>query len=122
VRIIRDPATVEAIIDVLIELPDSPREFAIDNCVFISVGYAAQGQTVNTNLERDWLIAVHDQAPKLEPLIAHEIAHAVLGHTSGTPDNQRESEADKLATEWRAFDSYRRITGNVPRQEGRLAS
>jgi hypothetical protein len=92
------PETKEALVRVLSRVPRDALEFAIHKCVFLSSGgkeIGLNGQCLPTRFigEADWLILIYDDAPDIETVIAHELAHAYLGHSLGEPMSDEETEA-----------------------------
>jgi hypothetical protein len=87
VRLGTNPDTSAAIVRVRERLPDEVMRFAVDRCAFFFLGNAVQGQTMPRRFVdvREWLIVLYDLAPHLEAVIAHEVAHAYLGHGTGRP-------------------------------------
>jgi hypothetical protein len=84
-------------------LPDEVQRFAGETCAFVAVGDDIQAQTLQPNIHK-WLIIVRESENR-ESVIAHEIAHAFLGHTRGAefpPDEESriESEARTLVRAW----------------------
>jgi hypothetical protein len=101
--------TRDAIAATLQKLPPEARAFAIDRCVFVSVGKIL-GITLPARLSDwpgaehpEWLIILEDDvaSPELEPMIAHEIAHGLLGHDYFEQQGPNvENEAARLAASW----------------------
>jgi hypothetical protein len=87
-------ATEEAVVRAVARLPEDVREFACDQCRFISVGHALgyylPGRVgldpATDTTEGIWLILLADgQDPEdAESIVAHELAHLWLGHPLGT--------------------------------------
>jgi hypothetical protein len=84
-----DAETRSSIIRVLYQLPEDVVIFALDRCSFVSVGKAASGMVlpgkigVHSQKKRSrncWLIILDERSTDDESVIAHEIAHAWLGH------------------------------------------
>ncbi|TMB65067.1 MAG: hypothetical protein E6J43_12440 [Chloroflexi bacterium] len=101
--------------DTIGRLPDDALLLAADRCVFVSVGRTVEGMTlpgdVLQRVDEDdptWLILLDDrimdtkEADDVESVIAHEIAHAFLGHNRMTDDGDRSVEIAtcKLVREW----------------------
>jgi len=99
--------------DVLVRLPDQPLLKAIDSCVFGSVGRSNQGLTLPANVlnggeAESWLILLDDamlaskQTEDIQSVIAHEIAHAYLGHdrVADAGDVSIELDACRQVREW----------------------
>jgi hypothetical protein len=100
-----DRSTREAIVRVLLRLPGDALDLAVDKCLFLSVGSAVSGQTQPKWVyePREWLILLYDQAPNLETLIAHEIAHAYRGHSVSArhlSEEEMERQARELTRSW----------------------
>lgn len=93
-------------------LPGDVQDFACERCRFVSVGEGAMGITlpgsigVNAHEKRSrnmWIIVLDDRIPveELDGVVAHEIAHAWLGHNrceEVTVDD--EVAAATLTREW----------------------
>ncbi|HEX5951216.1 MAG TPA: hypothetical protein VFZ96_09445 [Actinomycetota bacterium] len=108
-----DARTERVIVETLLRLPEDVRAFALERCVFLSVGWAAPGLTLPgavgvdpaTRRSRDvWLIVLEEQAPLdlLASAAAHEIAHAWLRHDRLSEDlpDEHEVQAAELAQAW----------------------
>lgn len=99
-----DPATREALVNALSRLPDDARRFAIDKLVFVSCGGGLNGQCLPSRFiaEADWLVLIYDRAQDLETVIAHEVAHAYLGHSIGDymSDEETERQAREQVRAW----------------------
>jgi hypothetical protein len=99
-----DPETREALVRALSRLPDDALEFAVDKCVFVSLGGGVNGQCLPSRFvaDADWLVLLYDRAPDIETVIAHEVAHAYLGHSIGDPlgDEETETQARDLVRAW----------------------
>ena len=88
------------------------KRFALDRCTFTSVGHDIVGMTLPGRIgvhsaERRsrnvWIIVVLDQelGEEFQTTIAHEIAHAWLGHDRcGELPDDCEEQAAKLAKSW----------------------
>jgi hypothetical protein len=99
--------TQNAIIRSLARMPSMVREFAVDECVFVSVGTAVRGLCRPTAMLADarWLVVVDERlAPSsIETAVAHEVAHAYLNHDIGdttTTDEEIEAAARELVRQW----------------------
>ena len=72
--------------------------------MFVSAGGALNGQCLPTRFlsHVEWFILIYDDAPDLETIIAHEVAHAYLGHSLDDPlsDEETEMQARELTREW----------------------
>ncbi len=84
-----DSQTQVAICRTVERLPKDVQSFVFDDCVFMSVGRASLGLVMPPDRDdelywaRDrWLIFLADELPEedVDGIIAHEIAHALLGH------------------------------------------
>src|SRR5579872_904773 len=90
----------------LARMPSDARQRAVAECVFIAIGDDFGGVCLPTHVLGDaqWLIVVDAGGPDdLETIIAHEVAHALLGHNIG--DHQQsheaiEAEARALVRTW----------------------
>jgi hypothetical protein len=93
-----DSGTHSALVRALSRLPDDALEFVVDKCAFFSIGGGSNGQCLPSRFtgEAEWLILIDNDAPDLETVIAHEVAHAYLGH--GLEDATKE-ETEKQARE-----------------------
>lgn len=108
-----DVRTEHVIAETLVRLPDTVRAFALERCVFLSVGWAASGLTFPGGIGVDpetrrsrnvWLIVLEEQAPRdaLASVVAHEVAHAWLRHDrlSDELPEDHEVKAAELARRW----------------------
>lgn len=95
----------------LSKLPEEVAVFAIDQCRFISVGKGAAGLTLPGRIGVDnaesplnvWIIVLDENisSEHMESVIAHEIAHAWLGHDRiGDIPDDGEIVAANLTKEW----------------------
>jgi hypothetical protein len=84
-----DAETRLRIIRVLYQLPEDVISFVLDRCSFLSVGRTTSGMVlpgkigVHAQEKRSrncWLILLDEREIDDESVIAHEIAHAWLGH------------------------------------------
>ena len=82
---------VKVIVETIAKLPATVAAFAIERCAFVSVGKVACGITlpgkigVNARTRRSrnqWVILLTERLPSHDrhSIVAHEIAHAWLGH------------------------------------------
>ena len=95
---------------VLVRLPEEIRRFTLDRITFLSIGRTASGwcwpMSAIDKRSRKWLIVIDENySGDMESNIAHEIAHARLGHNAlagGTPAAAAsvEGEADDLSVAW----------------------
>ena len=90
------------IVGVLAQLPKNVREFVYKECAFISIGDSNAGTTFcmeQRNLKNfKWLIVLCDGAVNNDiSIIAHEIAHATLGHKKF--DSHVRKQAKKVETD-----------------------
>ena len=108
-----DARTERVIAETIFRLPESVRAFALEHCVFISVGWAASGMTLPGGIGVDpvtrrsrnvWLIVLEEQAPRdsLASVVAHEVAHAWLRHDRLSEElpEDHEVRAAELARRW----------------------
>jgi len=76
------------------------------------------GLTISLKSSRQWIILLNFDRMKQDHLsekgiatcIAHEIAHFILGHTTGTSETER--DADDLCEKWgfgREYDDYKKF-------------
>jgi predicted Zn-dependent protease len=67
--------------------------------VFFSIGAGSNGQCLPSRFAdgAEWLILIDNDAPDIETVIAHEVAHAYLGHSLA--DLLSEEETEKQARE-----------------------
>ncbi len=95
----------------LTKLPEEVAVFAIDRCRFISIGWGVAGLTFPGRIGVDdyesplnvWIIVLDDNisSEHVESVIAHEIAHAWLGHDRiGDIPDDCEVVAANLTKEW----------------------
>lgn len=106
-----DVETQLGIVKVLSKLPDNVVQFALDRCSFTSVGKVTAGMVlpgkvgIHPSEKRSrncWLIILDERSTDDESVIAHEIAHAWLGHDRTSADDQEtwEIDAANLTKEW----------------------
>lgn len=107
-----DGSLESTIVAVIAKLPPDVQEFVGDRCRFLSVGRVCWGMTMRQmiceidakEVEDKWLILLEEQTPaeQIESVVAHEIAHAWLGHDRYDPDllPECEVEAALLTREW----------------------
>lgn len=109
-----DEALNSAIVETIGRLPEDVAEFALEHCIFLSVGRAAYGMTlpgrVVTRRSRwkttrnQWLILLAEDVPDddLPSFIAHEIAHAWRKDDRLSPDlpDDCETETALLVKSW----------------------
>ena len=98
-----DKDTHDAIMQTCARLPDDVFNFVRCKCTLVSLGKTTWGQTYRTcslGETAEWLILLDDRvsAADLPSSIAHEVAHAYRGHSSGS--EQEEQEARDLARSW----------------------
>lgn len=107
----------QRIVRTVTRLPAAVQEFVFERCAFMSVGRAAYGLVMppNTAAAADylhwahdrWIVFLSDDLPEAHApgIIAHEIAHAYLGHDRTAPGLTAgvEIEAAELAAAW-GFD------------------
>jgi len=82
-------------------LPKNVQDFVFTKCKFIVFNRDAAATTVWAN-KKEYLIVIDSNIPYGENIvhyIAHEVAHAWLGHKEYS-DKQREQEADNKVKEW----------------------
>jgi len=69
-----------------------------------ATGGATNGQCLPSRFvaDADWLIVLDDRSPDLETVIAHEVAHAYLGHSIADPlsDDETERQASEQTRSW----------------------
>ncbi len=107
-----DPLLLTRITNTIRNLPADVAAFAIDRCAFVSVGRVAAGWTlpgrigVHPSQRRSrnmWIIVLLESLPPEDAngAIAHEIAHAWLGHDMivGLPEDG-ETQAASMVAEW----------------------
>ena len=97
---------------VLVRLPPKIRFFALERITILTIGRSAQGicwpASIFNRRRKKWLIVMDDDFDgDFESAIAHEIAHAYLGHNRlMLIGNTCEADADALAVEWGFSKSY----------------
>jgi len=82
------------IVQTVHELPKRVKQFVYDNCEFLSIS-RFEGLCLDVNARYPWLIMLRDNASK--STIAHEIAHARLGHKTAEPCPPGDSEKNERA-------------------------
>lgn len=109
-----DVGLERAIVQTLARLPDDVREFALESCRFLSVGRADLGMVLPGRVgasevvsEPRWLVLLEENvlSEDVHGIVAHEIAHAFLGHDRLSIDTPAdcEKQAASRAREW-GFD------------------
>ena len=79
-------------------MPADARQFALDHCIFVSVGSSSPAQVLPPT-DR-WTVLLEEGQPSVtESVVAHEVAHAWLGHEGQNTDEQ-ERDARSLARSW----------------------
>lgn len=78
------PEVEQALVTAYMSLPPVVQEFVLSETRILSVGRQAFGQTFPSRIvhDRPWLVVLFEgvESDELPALIAHEIAHAWLGH------------------------------------------
>lgn len=103
--------TLTRVAQCIAALPTEVREFALDRCRFVSVGHGVCGLTLPGRIATQegrtrnvWIIVLDEEEDpdQAKGTIAHEIAHAWLGHDRLGLDSsvEMEVEAARLAREW----------------------
>jgi hypothetical protein len=101
-----DDATRATIATTLAKLPADVATWAVEAIAFVSVGGEIMGHTLTPT---EWgeirhVVALDESAMRTRNgtyVVAHEIAHARLGHRAFTPPEEgTEAAADRLAAEW----------------------
>lgn len=101
-----DSETQSGITRALVRVPAEVRQFAITECVFVSAGADTLGlcRPVSIIGQATWLIVLAEgEAEIVENVVAHEVAHAWLGHDIGdTSSTHEEIEAAtrQLLRDW----------------------
>ncbi len=102
-----DDSTLAAlIIQTAARLPRDVRAFVFDRCVFLSAGRMLYGMVLPgaTAKPETWIILLSERmhGDDLHSFIAHEIAHAWLGHDRLSPEVpvDHETQAANLAQQW----------------------
>ena len=100
----------------LVRLPAKVRDFALERCLIFTIGRDGQQAAVCwpasivDKRQRRWIIVMdEDMGVDVEATIAHEIAHAWLGHResgSAAHPHSNDVAADDLAVEWGFARSY----------------
>lgn len=97
-----------AIASVLTALPEEVKEFVLEHCFILSTGEYTYGTVWPGKIFKNisWVIVLNEKMPKSkgdrESIIAHEIAHAYLGHDQLNPDIEPECEIEacNLTKQW----------------------
>jgi hypothetical protein len=106
-----DDRLLRWIVETVARLPQEAREFACERCRFLSVGRSAQGMAVPAGIATHayekrtrnmWLILLEEELrdEHAHSIIAHEIAHAWLGHDRFTADASVEVETAEKVRKW----------------------
>jgi hypothetical protein len=96
-----DPTLAQIIVETVLRLPDEVLEFVCAQCTFVWFGRNTLAHTAPARyFSRPWVIHLSPQLSLLEAhtAVAHEIAHAWLGHTELMP--LYEAAAASLAQSW----------------------
>ncbi len=98
------------IVEAIERLPEEVRDFALDRCRFLSVARTTHGMVLPGRIgthevtnEPTWLVLLSEAIPAedVHGAIAHEIAHAWLGHDRlAFPPDDCEIQAANLTMEW----------------------
>jgi len=86
------------ILDIIVNLPPAVQKFVEENVQF---GMAWNSMIPTKGFKKKYAIFLRKDCSEFT--VAHEIAHAYLGHHGNEPweeDANQEKEADKLAREW----------------------
>ncbi len=78
-------------------LPADVLAFALTRCVVVAVGEDIHAQTLEPNAAPDLWIIVLRENEREESIVAHEIAHAWLGHRGNSAENEQEARAQVLS-------------------------
>ena len=121
------------IVQTVARLPEEVRDFACERCRFLSVGRSALGMVIPADIATHaleectcnmWLILLEEELPEddAHSIIAHEIAHARLGHNRFTADASVEILTAEKTKEWGftglgADVEFQRKFWNLPRKE-----
>jgi len=97
----------------VMRLPQAVQDFACERCAFLSVGRSCFGMCVPQMLceirpetvEGRWIVLLDERTPEGDVLgiVAHEIAHAWLGHDRCAPDGcpkDCEVQTANLVAQW----------------------
>ena len=110
-----DEGTRQLIARVVLQLPSDVAEFTLDRCRFLSIGESCYGMTLpgrigthwlDDNSSNVWLILLVENLDRLpgedaRSIIAHEIAHAWLGHDRTAPESEDfRTDAARLTQQW----------------------
>jgi hypothetical protein len=95
-----DAASLAAILRALCRLPEPIRRFVAEECVVVSVGVVTAGLNVHPTHAsgRNVIVIAEGRGDLSGPTFGHEVAHAVLGHSLGTVEAEREAAA--LCASW----------------------
>ena len=106
----------------LVRLPLNVREFALERCSIFTIGRGTRATCWPGSRKKRWIIVANESMRgNVESTIAHEIAHAWLGHTPNEPIAEgeltailegeppaNERAADDLIVKWGFKRCYRR--------------
>ncbi len=99
----------------LVRLPEDVRDFALERCCIFTLNRNTRAACWPGSRRKRWIIVANEgMRGDVESTIAHEIAHARLGHVAPyeltneaeLPRNER--EADDLIVRWGFARRYRR--------------
>ena len=101
------------LVDTIARLPEDVRQFALDHCRFLSVGRVSHGMVFRGSIGVDyvtkrsdavWLVLLFEDVGEddIHCMVAHEIAHAWLGHSALDPNVPKDAEivTANLVAEW----------------------
>jgi hypothetical protein len=93
-------------IQTVARLPREVREFVFERCVFLSIGHVNHGMALPGTIAQPdtWIILLGERLPQKDAhsIVAHEIAHAWLGHNRFALDvpPDCETQAANLTRDW----------------------
>ncbi len=97
---VREGRAKEAVLSAVLALPSDVARFASECVAFVGVGETARGLAVAPS--RRWIIVLDEREPDAAT-VAHEIAHAWMGHRGREVNHERQAAA--LARSWGAQGS-----------------
>jgi hypothetical protein len=108
-----DDALMRVIVDALMMLPCEVRAFALEHCCFLSIGRANLGMVLPGRIATDpvrrrtrgrWFVLLAEDLPEGDAhgIVAHEVAHAWLGHDRLSPECPQDCEEQTagLTRDW----------------------
>lgn len=119
--LVKDDASLKEVVMALCAMPEDARRFAIERVTFAGVGVSAAGLAIGPAAlgGSSWVVLLWER-PGVGGTVAHEVAHALLGHEGRPCCAEDEREAATLAARWGFTGSSADADGCVARFETAL--